>query len=147
MPALICSVTMVYLPHTTIATSSSFGHCQTEARPHPSCCCSPPVAVEADESVARLTAGSRQILLVSSVAPRPFDFGDNDEHEDREQTYVQLPVYREMEMELSITTKTKNLQHKSCVKRCAEATHERKFKQWTVCDEFDKFVQNTFKQN
>jgi hypothetical protein len=52
---------------------------------------------------------------------------DNDEHEDEEQTYVQLLVYREIEMELSMTTETKNLQHKSCVKRCCEATCERIF--------------------
>jgi hypothetical protein len=32
-----------------------------------------------------------------------------------------------MEIELPMTTETKNFQHESCVKRCAEATHKRKF--------------------
>jgi hypothetical protein len=63
------------------------------------------------------------------------------------QTYVLLLVYREMEMELPMTIETKNFQHESCVKRCAEATYERNFKRWTMCDEFDKFVLNAFKRN
>jgi hypothetical protein len=57
----------------------------------------------------------------------PDDLRDNDEHEDEEQPYLQLSVYREMEMELSMTTKTNNIQHKSYVKQCAEAIRERKF--------------------
>jgi hypothetical protein len=42
-------------------------------------------------------------------------------------------------MKLSMTTEIKNLQHKSYVKRRAEATYERKFKRRTVGDEFHKF--------
>jgi hypothetical protein len=37
--------------------------------------------------------------------PRPVDLGDNDEHEDKE---TDIP-FREMKIELSITTKTKKL--------------------------------------
>jgi hypothetical protein len=44
------------------------------------------------------------------------------------QIYLLLSaVYREVVMELPMTTETKNFQHESYVKRCAEATHERKF--------------------
>jgi hypothetical protein len=30
------------------------------------------------------------------------DLRDNDEHEDEELSYIQLPVYKEMEMELVV---------------------------------------------
>jgi hypothetical protein len=44
----ICSLTMVCLPYTTIATSSSY-----RGRAATICRCSPPVAIEAGESVMR----------------------------------------------------------------------------------------------
>jgi hypothetical protein len=82
---------MMCLPHTTIATSSS-------SHPQPSYRCSPLVAVKADKFVVW-----RHRLPLVAVT-RMIYVGDNNEHKDEEQPYVQLSLYGEMEMKLSMTT-------------------------------------------
>jgi hypothetical protein len=52
-----------------------------------------------------------------------------------------------MKIELSMTTRTKNLQHESCAKDALKLLMKGNFKRQTVCDELAKFVQNAFKQN
>jgi hypothetical protein len=126
---LIYNLTIVCLPHTTITTSFLW---LVVERGRVAAIMSLLVvgsrrSWRVRRAASTLTATSRQRRWVSSVATCPINLGDNNKHEDREQTYVYLPVYTEMKMKLSMTTETKNLKHKSCVKQCAEATHERKF--------------------
>jgi hypothetical protein len=89
--------------------------------------------------VSLLSAGSRQSQCISSVAPHRVDLGENNEYEDRE-TDIRTPSSIQRDRDgIIYDHRNKNLQHESYVKRCAEATYERKFKRRTVGDEFHKF--------
>jgi hypothetical protein len=89
--------------------------------------CLSPVAVKACEFAWRHRSSLVAIKDGGSIALRHVErFTRQQQHEDEKHTYIQLSVYREMEIELSVPTKTKYLQHKSCVKRYAEATREKK---------------------
>jgi hypothetical protein len=109
---LICSLTMVCLPHTSLqvflpplvtvrqwlgaAIMSLLATGNSRSR-------------RVRRAASPLTTGSRQRRWVSSLAPSPVDLVDNYLHKDRE-TDIRTPsVYREMEIELSITTETKKL--------------------------------------
>jgi hypothetical protein len=52
-----------------------------------------------------------------------------------------------MEMDLSMTTKTKTYNTKVVENDALKLLIKGNFKRRTMCDEFDKFVQNAFKQN
>jgi hypothetical protein len=126
---LICSLTIVCLPHSSIATSYSSCNCQIEAgRSHHDCL--PPVAVETGESVAWRHRSPLVVVKDGESVALHHAGWFNDKYEDEGQTYV---VYREMKMELSMTIETKNLQYKSYVKRCAEATREKKILNDGLC--------------
>ena len=64
--------------------------------------------------------------VVSSIAPCPVDSEENDEYEQRTDIRTTSSIQTDRD-EIIYDHQNKNLQHESCVKRCAKATHERKF--------------------
>jgi hypothetical protein len=137
---------MVCLPHNTIATSSSSHHCQTEAGPQPTCRCSLPVGIKAGESVVGChrspLVATKDTLLITLLR-------DNNEHEYEEQPCTDSSIWRDGDKFIY-----DHLNKKLTTQRLCETNNDalkllvkKKIKRRTVCDEFDKFSQNAFKQN